>query len=159
MNSYGYLTLFGSMLLAVLLMIMPLSSGLATVWPLWIVVVLGYWLYALPHRVSLGSAVFFGLLLDVFNNTLLGQHALALVTVAYIMEKMHHQMRLFFWWQQSLFMMFLTAIYVFILYIVQSFLFEIHLSWHYWLPIFTTGLVWPLVFGVLRHYRQKFRMI
>ncbi len=158
MNLSGYFILFTSMLLAVLLMIMPLPDGLAFIWPLWIVAVLGYWLYALPHRVSLGSALFFGILLDVFNNTLLGQHALALVTVAYIMEKMHHQIRLFFWWQQALLMMCLAAVYSFILFFVQSLLAEIHLSWPFWLPIISTGVIWPVVFALLRHYRQKFRI-
>lgn len=158
MNFSGYFTLFGSMLIAVLLMIVPLPDWLGTVWPLWIVVVIAYWMLALPHRVGVGSACFFGLLLDVFNNTLFGQHALALVIVAYVMDKMHRQVRMFYWWQQSVVMMLLALLYCLSLYAVQWFLHDIHLSWQHWLPIVATGVVWPLVYGLLRHYRQKFRI-
>ena len=159
MNLSGYFTLLGSLLIAVLLMIMPLPEWLVTIWPLWIVVVLSYWMLALPHRIGLGSACFFGLLLDVFNNTLFGQHALALLIVAYLMDKVHRQVRMFDWWQQSIVMMFLAALYSLSLYAVQRFLHDVHLGWQHWLPILSTGVVWPLVFNVLRHYRQKFRIV
>lgn len=159
MTVRGYLTIFASFLLAILLMIVPVPGSVGAAWPLWVVVVLIYWLLALPHRVGLWTAFVVGLWLDVFNNSLFGQHALALVIMAYVFGKLQRQIRLFYWWQQSLMVMVLTALYGLILYAVQRFLHVTHVSWQHWLPILTSGLVWPLVFGVLRHYRQKFRIM
>lgn len=158
MNMSGYLTIFGSMLIAMLLMIMPLPETLSAIWPLWIVVVMAYWMVALPHRVGLWSAWVIGLWLDVFNNTLFGQHALALVIVAYLIDKLHRPLRLWNWWQQSIVITCLSALYGVILYSVQCFLRETTLSWQHWLPVLSSGLVWPLVFWLLRHYRQKYRI-
>jgi rod shape-determining protein MreD len=158
MNISGYLTIFGSMLVAILLMLLPMPVWLSLVWPPWIVLVLAYWMLALPHRVGLWSAFVVGLWLDVFNNTLFGQHALALIMVAFVLDKMHHRLRLFDWWQQSICVALLTLLYGLSLYAVQCYLQLTPVSWQHWLPVVAAGVVWPVVFWLLRYFRQKFRI-
>lgn len=158
MNISGYLTIFGSMLIAIVLMMLPVPDWLSLVWPPWIVVVLSYWMLALPHRVGLWSAFFVGLWLDVCNNTLFGQHALALIIVAYVLDKMHHRLRLFYWWQQSFSVALLALLYALSLYAVQYYLHLTSVSWRHGLPIVAAGVVWPVVFWLLRYFRQKFRI-
>ena len=70
-----------SMLAALLLNFLP-----PTAWPGvpdWVALVIVFWSVREPRRVGMGLAFLFGLAMDVADASLLGQHALAYVLVAY----------------------------------------------------------------------------
>lgn len=52
--------------------------------PDWVALVLVFWAVHEPRYVSMGSGFFFGLLMDVADASVIGQHALAYVFAAYI---------------------------------------------------------------------------
>lgn len=158
MQLSGYLTLCGSLLAAIILTILPLPTWLIDIWPLWLLTTLAYWVIALPHRIGLWSAFVSGLLLDVLNNSLFGEHALALLVVIYCLIRLHRQIRFFPNWQQSIVIMFFALIYQLVLYIIQTIIHSPMPGLDFILPILTTGLFWPLVYGILRYYRQKYRI-
>lgn len=52
--------------------------------PDWVAVVLVFWCIHQPLRVGIATSFFFGLLMDVGNASVMGQHSLAYVVVAFV---------------------------------------------------------------------------
>ena len=71
-------------LLALMLTLVPLPEALDPLRPDWVVLILIYWAMTAPRSYNVGSAWIIGILLDVAQGTLLGQHALALCVVVYV---------------------------------------------------------------------------
>jgi rod shape-determining protein MreD len=70
-----------SLLLALLLNFLPTSAWPGV--PDWLSLLIVFWSVREPRRVGMGLAFLFGLAMDVADASLLGQHALAYVLVAY----------------------------------------------------------------------------
>lgn len=51
--------------------------------PDWLALVLAFWCIHQPLRIGMGSAFFFGVVMDVANGAVMGQHALAYVLLAF----------------------------------------------------------------------------
>lgn len=51
--------------------------------PDWVALVLAFWCIHQPLKVGMGTAFFFGLVMDVANASIMGQHALAYVLLAF----------------------------------------------------------------------------
>jgi len=95
--------LFITMLIALFLTGVSLPDALLPYWPDWVVLVLIYWGMARPGRVSVMFGWMLGLLVDVMHGSLLGQNALALTMISYIVNIFHLRMRMFPLPQQSIF--------------------------------------------------------
>ncbi|HQX92417.1 MAG TPA: rod shape-determining protein MreD [Thermomonas sp.] len=91
-----------SLLLALLLGVAPLPDWLQPLRPYWLALVLAYWLLEVPDRVGLGVAFGLGLLADLAFGGLLGEQALRLVVLAFIMERFRPRLRFFPMSQQAL---------------------------------------------------------
>ena len=83
------LTLF----VAFMLTIMPLPDWVVEFRPDWVTLVLIYWAMALPTKVGVTTAWLAGLMLDVSHGAILGQHALGLMLVIYIVHIQHQRLR------------------------------------------------------------------
>jgi rod shape-determining protein MreD len=70
-----------SFILAFTLNCLPL--GRLTAMPDWLALVLAFWCVREPYRVGMSSAFLLGLLMDVAQGAVLGQHSLAYVVLAY----------------------------------------------------------------------------
>src|SRR4051812_37770357 len=103
-----------SFLVAVTLSIVPMPIWTEGFRPAWVVLLMIYWIIVIPTSVSLGGAWVLGLLLDMLNGTLLGEHAMAMCIVAYLSLKFQRQLRVFPFWQQTLGVFLLIGIYQFI---------------------------------------------
>ena len=90
-----------SLLLAILLELLPLPDVLQPLRPYWPALVLAYWLLELPERVGPGTAFLYGLLGDLTYGSLLGEQALRLVVIAFILERFRARMRFFPMSQQA----------------------------------------------------------
>jgi len=77
------------------LTIMPLPGGIDAFRPDWLAMLVIFWAMQLPRTWSVGTAWIIGIVLDVSQGTLLGQHALALCCVAFITVRFHLLMRVF----------------------------------------------------------------
>ncbi len=124
--------------------------------PLWMMIILVYWSMALERWVGVGLAWCVGIVLDIFSNTLLGEHALALTIVVFVVMKMQKQVRVMPIFQQSLVIFVLALLYLALLYWPQRLMNEGAIVWLYWLPAVTTFLLWPWLFALLRAYRRYF---
>ncbi len=73
--------IFLSLLIALLLNFLPTRAWLWT--PDWVALVIVFWSIREPRRVGMGWGFLLGLVMDVADASLLGQHALAYVLAAY----------------------------------------------------------------------------
>lgn len=91
-----------SFILALLLGLVPLPGLLLPGRPYWLALVLAYWVIETPDRVGLGFAFCIGLLADVMFGGILGEQALRLVVMAFILQRFRARIRFFPLWQQAL---------------------------------------------------------
>ncbi|WP_225766567.1 rod shape-determining protein MreD [Stenotrophomonas sp. Marseille-Q4652] len=91
-----------SLLLALLLGLVPLPSLLQPLRPYWLALVLAYWVVETPDRVGLGFAFAAGLVADMLYGTLLGEQALRLVVMTFILQRFRARLRFFPMSQQAL---------------------------------------------------------
>ena len=144
-----------SLLLAILLELLPLPEVLQPLRPYWPALVLAYWLLELPERIGPGVAFLYGLLGDLTYGSLLGEQALRLVVIAFILERFRARLRFFPMSQQAL------AIGVLLLndrVIVAA----LHLlmglpqrPWSDWLSPLLGMLLWPILQLVLDLARAR----
>jgi len=145
-----------SLLAAFGLSLLPLPSSTSSFMPDWVLLTIIYWVIYLPNRIGLGAAWITGLLTDILTNSLLGEHAMASVFIAYLALKFHRRIRIFSIWQQMLLMAVLVGIYRAILFWLQGVI-QQPLNNRYWLPIATGVLVWPLITEVFSNFHQKWQ--
>ena len=90
-----------SLLLGLLFNLVP-ASGLAQMArPDFLALVLLYWCIREPRMISVGIAWCLGLLMDVGDATVFGQHALAYAVLAYAAEYLRRRVLRFPLWQQA----------------------------------------------------------
>lgn len=145
----GYLAIFFSLLAALLLEMMPLPAWALWCRPEWALLTIFYWVLFYPHWVNVGIAWCLGFTLDVFTSTLLGEHALAITIVAYLVYGLHRQIRLLTLWHQALFIGVLVALYQSIIFIIQGIIGQAPLTWWYWISLWSSMVLWPCVVSLL----------
>ena len=84
------LFIWTSLLAALLINMVPL--GRAAWMPDLLALVLVFWSVHQPLRVSIGSAFFFGIAMDVHQSALLGQHALAYSALSFFAITIHRRL-------------------------------------------------------------------
>lgn len=150
-----WVTLGVSLCLALILTLLPMPSWIAALRPAWVLLVLIFWALVLPGRQSITLAWIMGIMLDVLNGTLLGEHALALTLVIYLAARLNNQLRMVSLFQQGMAVFGLVLIYLFTLFCIQGFLGVLPEGWFYWLPPVTSMVLWPWIYVILRdHYRS-----
>ncbi len=154
----GGLAILISMILALALTVIPMSDVLRLIKPEWCALVVIYWCMAVPGRFSVGSGWFVGLLLDVLQGSLLGQHALAMALVAYITVNLHQRLRVFPVWQQGLTVLMLLSLYQLLLLWFDGIIGLQPKAWTYWLPPISGMLLWPWTYLLLRKLRRYYNV-
>jgi penicillin-binding protein 2 len=91
----GRLPVIVTIIVSIMLMVMPLPDWALAFRPDWVALILIYWAMMLPRTWSVGSAWIVGLVLDVAQGTILGQHALALCFIVFMTVRFHLLMRVF----------------------------------------------------------------
>ncbi len=146
---------WGVMLAAAALTVAPLPTWLEAWRPPWVALVLVYWCLMWPRYFGVGSAWLIGLLLDVLHGTLLGQHALALSVVAYLVLRFHLQMRIFPLWQLTMTVFALLAVNAFIVLWVDGLAGQGRLSLARWAPVVTGVILWAPVMAIMDRIRER----
>src|SRR5690625_1381027 len=86
-------TLAASMVAVLVLTLMPLPGGVVEMRPYCAALVLIYWNLEAGRLRHLGQAFAGGLVLDVLTGSLLGQQALGLVIISYLVERFRLRIR------------------------------------------------------------------
>lgn len=145
-------------LIAMMLTIIPLPPWIVWFRPSWTLMILLFWLILMPYRIGIMVAFIVGLILDLLMGTILGQHALVLTMIAYIIVRFHTPIRSLPLWQQTLLVMIVTLIYLAIQYWIMALSGASLDAARYWLPIITTTLFWPWVQLLLKDYQHRFKL-
>jgi len=130
---------------AMMLAIAPMPEWASPFRPDWVALTLIYWSMLLPRTFSVGTAWIVGIVLDVAQGTLLGQHAIALCFLVYVTVKFHLQFRVFPASQMMATVFAMLAFYQFILFWVNGVAGVTTNAVTYWGPVITGTLIWPLL--------------
>ena len=149
-------TVLLTMICAFMLAIMPLPDWAVEYRPDWVTLVLIYWAMALPTRIGVTVAWVAGLLLDVSYGTLMGQHAVGMVLVIYVIHMQHQRLRVASLLQQSIVIFVLLLIKQLLTLWVDGMLGRAPDSALYFMPTITSTLLWPWMYLILRDIRRKF---
>ncbi|MEE4162022.1 MAG: rod shape-determining protein MreD [Woeseiaceae bacterium] len=155
MRRHRSLPVIGSIILALMLTMVPLPASIDTYRPDWVALVLIYWTMMLPQSYSVGIAWLVGLLLDVAQGTLLGQHALALVVIIFLTSRFHLLMRVFPMSQLTATVFALLTVYQFLLFWINGVAGVAAPAASYWAPVITGTFFWPIVAGFLSGLRFR----
>jgi rod shape-determining protein MreD len=157
-KQHGGWIIFSSFIVALMLTAMPLPEW-ATNWrPAWVAMVLIYWCMALPQRVGIGVGWLLGILLDVLQGTLLGQNAIGLAILAFLTLKSHQRVRMYPLVQQALVICLFVLVYQLLSLWVRGIMGVPPGSWTYWMPVFTSMVLWPWLFIILRDIRRRYHV-
>ncbi len=157
-NTNARIMIYGSILIAVLLAVMPIPQWAEPFRPDWVGLVLIYWCMATPERVNVGTGWLIGLVLDVLYGSILGLHALAKGLVAFLTVKLHLKLRMFPRWQQSVAVFVLLLINQLLVLWVRGAIGKAPQGISYWTPSIVGMIIWPWLFVILRDVRRRFRV-
>jgi len=157
-GAVGRLPVIVSICIALMLMLLPLPDSIDAFRPDFVVVTLIYWAMMLPRSWSVGSAWIIGLVLDVAQGTILGQHALALCFIVFVTVRFHLLMRVFPVSQLTATVFALLALYQFLLFWINGVASISAPAIIYWGPVITGTMLWPVVSMFLSGIRMRVQM-
>jgi rod shape-determining protein MreD len=143
-----------TLVFALALNLMPLSGVALTLRPDFIALVLLYWCIQEPRYVGVGVAWMIGLLMDVGDATLFGQHALAYAFLAYAAEYFRRRVLRFPLWQQAAQVAVLLALCAGLVLLVRIVGGAPLPRWTYLVPPLAGALLWPVI-TVLLQWPQR----
>lgn len=146
-----------TLLLALLLGLVPLPEVVLAARPYWLGLVLIYWLLETPERAGMGLAFSVGLIGDLAFGSLIGEQALRLVVIAFIVQRFRARMRFFPLGQQSLAVFALLMNDRVIAAIVRMQLGQGLPHWSFWLSPVLGLLIWPWLVVLLDTLRLRAR--
>jgi len=126
--------------------------------PHWVALVLIYWILFLPQRIGLITAWSSGLIVDVLQGGLLGQHAMAYLVVGYIVANLYQRMLMFTVWKQASIIFAAIVVGDLILYLIDLMAMGKSWSFFYLLPPLVSSLLWPWLYLFLRQLRGQFNV-
>ena len=147
-----------SLVVALLLGLLPLPALLQPLRPYWLALVLAYWVIETPDRVGLCIAFASGVIADLLYGGVLGEQALRLVILTFILQRFRARLRFFPLSQQALAIGALLLNDRIVSAAIHLALGQPTLPWHYWWAPVLGMLFWPPLFvlmDALRLGRRK----
>jgi len=142
-------------LIALVLTVLPLPPYVDLVRPAFLVLTVLYWSIYAPRAGGIALGWFSGLLLDVFQGPVLGQHAVALSAVAYVFCREHQRIRSKPGFQQSLIVLVTLATYEFIVFAIDGWTGHPLTSPLRWIHCATGALIWAPAAAILGHRQAR----
>jgi rod shape-determining protein MreD len=140
-----------TVLIALVLTVMPLPTWLDVLRPAFVVLTVLYWSINAPRVGGIGLGFACGLLLDVFQGPVLGEHALALALIAYIAVREHQRIRSKPAFQQSLLVFAELIVYELVVFAIDGWTGHPVTSPLRWLHALTGAILWPPAAALLSY--------
>ena len=134
-----------SFFVAFMLNMLPLTGWLLTIRPDFVAVILLYWAIQHPRKVGFTPVFVLGLVMDVTDGSLFGQHALAYCVLMAAGVAWHRRVSLFGIQGQMLHVLGMLLVAQLIVLAVQLAAGNAFPGWWYFLPSVSGCLIWPLV--------------
>ena len=151
MNADSRTRLLLSALIALILTVLPLPRSLDVVRPAFLVLTVLYWSVYAPRAGGLAIGFFAGLMLDVFQGPVLGEHALALSLVTYIAVREHQRIRSKPAIQQALIVFPALMLYELVLFMIDGWTGHPVTSPLRWVHTLSGALIWPPAAAILSY--------
>ena len=153
-SSHGMGVIIITIVFAMLLMMLPISDHFRPFRPEFVLMVLIYWVMALPCRVGVGSAWIVGVLMDALMGVTLGISALSYALVIFFTARFYLQLRQYPTWQQAL----IISMLVLVVHIVAMVMSSQTRHLYFWLPVLSSMMIWPINYALLRNIRRYFHV-
>ncbi|HWX70827.1 MAG TPA: rod shape-determining protein MreD [Steroidobacteraceae bacterium] len=151
MNPDSRTRLLLSALLALILTVLPLPWWLDVARPAFLVLTVLYWSVNAPRAGGLAIGFFAGLMLDVFQGPVLGEHALALSLITYIAVREHQRIRSKPAIQQALIVFPALMLYEVLLFMIDGWTGHPVTSPLRWVHTVSGALIWPPAAAILSY--------
>ncbi|QNH19863.1 rod shape-determining protein MreD [Xanthomonas sp. GW] len=138
-----------SVILALVLGLLPLPLVLQPLRPYWLALVVAYWVIETPDTVGLGFAFAIGVVADLLYGGVLGEQALRLVILSFILQRFRARIRFFPMSQQALAIGGLLVNDRIVAAAVHLAVGEPTLPWNYWWAPLLGMALWPPLFVLL----------
>lgn len=148
-NTFLVLSLLGALLLNWL----PWHGIWLALRPDFVALVLLYWCTHKPYRVGIGVAWMLGILADVADASLFGQHALAYSVLAFGGIVLHRRMQMFDLRQQTL-QIFPLLLLTYAVYAAVHWQMRGYVAWEYFLGCLVSALLWAPLTILLQALRR-----
>jgi rod shape-determining protein MreD len=147
----------GSLVLGIVFALLPLPVAIGPARPYVLGLLIAYWVMEAPNFVGLGVAFLVGLFADLVLGTPLGEQALRLVVLAFLIQRFRARLRFFPLWQQAASIGLLLLNDRVIVAALHLLLGLPQPPWTAWLAPLLGLLLWPWQFVLLDHLRQRAR--
>ena len=148
---------WGSIVLAFVLTLMPLPDALRVAKPFWLAILVIYWALEAPERMTLGRAFLLGMAGDLLTGSLIGEQALRLVVLAFIVLRLRSRLRFFPMPQQVLAVLALLINDRIVMLMIRSFGDSAPVELAHAIGPVVGALLWPWVFLLLDGLRLRAR--
>jgi rod shape-determining protein MreD len=154
-NPSSPFTLWAVLTACLVLTTVPVPDFLHALRPPLLTMAVIYWAMMWPRLCGIGTAFVIGLVLDVLQGTLLGQHALALSLVCFITLKLHLQIRIFPLWQLTATVFALLFMDAFLVFWVDGIVDAPTQGLSRWAHVLAGAVLWPPVMAIFDRIRQR----
>ena len=156
-NRISIVVIWLTLLIGLCIQIIPWSTEYNIFKPHLLMLIMAYWLIALPHRIGMGMAFLLGIVLDLFSGSLLGIHAFILSCIAYLLMFKFQLIRNLALWQQSIIIFAVSLCYNSLVFLFQVSIYHtITISPLILVSSFVDGILLIVIYLFLRLIRRSF---
>lgn len=141
--------------IALLMSIAPIPEFMAVGRPLWLPLMVSFWLLMAPQKIGMTRIWLLGLVSDVLCGTLLGYNALLLSLLVSMVLSLQQRLRLFPLWQQSLALLVLFGLVQLVQLWLDSLGGNRAPSLLALLPALVSALLWPWITAVMQFFCRR----
>ncbi|SMC18475.1 rod shape-determining protein MreD [Andreprevotia lacus DSM 23236] len=141
--------------IALLINLLPWQASVANFAPDFVAMMVVYWTLNQPRRIGIATAFLLGIVMDVGDGNVLGQHALAYTVMAYLTLSRQRLIAVFPFWQQALVALGLLTLGQTLMVLIQLALGNNFVGWAYFVGNVLAAVLWaPLCNLMLSHQRK-----